>query len=138
MKLHTMAAVTLALMGLGASLTTWAQPAPMASAPAASVPGAGLGMGPGKGAGMGPGKGTGMGPGARHGGMYGSKYTPGWSMMTDAERAEHRTRMQSFTHKADCQAYVTEHHAQMAERMKQQGAQPLAQPRRDPCANLKP
>lgn len=134
MKSHTMVVAALALMGLGVSFATSAQPGPMASAPGASAPGAGAGMGMG----MGPGKGAGMGPGARRGGMYGPKYTPGWSMMTEAERAEHRTRMQSFTHKADCQAYVAEHHAQMAERIKQQGGQPLAQPRRDPCANLKP
>lgn len=132
MKSHTMVVAAVALMGLGVSFATSAQPGPMASAPGASAPGAGMGMG------MGPGKGAGMGPGARGGGMYGPKYTPGWSMMTEAERAEHRTRMQSFTHKADCQAYVAEHHAQMAERIKQQGGQPLAQPRRDPCANLKP
>lgn len=131
MKSHTMVVAALALVGLGVSFATSAQPGPMASAPGASAPGPGMGMGPGKGAGMGPGA-------ARRGGMYGPKYTPGWSMMTDAERTEHRAKMQSFTHKADCQAYVAEHHAQMAERMKQQGGQPLAQPRRDPCANLKP
>lgn len=130
MKSHTMVVAALALMGLGVSFAACAQPGPMASAPGASAPGPGMGMGPGKGAGM--------GPGPRGGGMYGPKSTPGWSMMTEAERAEHRTRMLSFTHKADCQAYVAEHHAQMAERMKQQGGQPLAQPRRDPCANLKP
>ncbi|MCO5975592.1 hypothetical protein [Ideonella oryzae] len=132
MKSHTLVVAALALMGLGVSLTAGAQPAPMASAPGASAPGMGTGMG------MGPGKGARMGPGAQRGGMYGPKYTPGWSVMTDAERAEHRTRMQSFTNRADCQAYVTEHHAQMAERMKQQGGQPMPQPRRDPCATLKP
>ena len=130
MTSHKMIVAALALVGLGVSFANSAQPGPMASAPGASAPGPGMGMGPGKGAGM--------GPGARRGGMYGPKYTPGWSMMTEAERTEHRTKMQSFTHKADCQAYVAEHHAQMAERMKQQGGQPLAQPRRDPCANLKP
>ena len=130
MTSHKMIVAALALVGLGVSFATSAQPGPMASAPGASSPGPGMGMGPGKGAGM--------GPGARRGGMYGPKYTPGWSMMTETERTEHRTKMQSFTHKADCQAYVAEHHAQMAERMKQQGGQPLAQPRRDPCANLKP
>jgi len=132
MTSHIVAVAALALAGLGTTFTAGAQPGPMASAPGASAPGAGMGMG------MGPGKGAGMGPGARGGGMYGPKYTPGWSMMTDAERTEHRTKMQSFTHKADCQAYVAEHHAQMAERMKQQGGQPMPQPRRDPCAKLKP
>lgn len=124
MTSHKMVVAALALVGLGVSFATSAQPGPMASAPGASAPG--------------PGKGAGMGPGARRGGMYGPKYTPGWSMMTEAERTEHRAKMQSFTHKADCQAYVAEHHAQMAERMKQQGGQPMPQPRRDPCANLKP
>jgi hypothetical protein len=56
-------------------------------------------MGPG---GTGPG---GTGPGA-HGprGRAGTDFTPGWAMMTPAERQAHQERMRSMTSAADCNA----------------------------------
>lgn len=124
MKRNIVGAVALACLGLAAAERAQGQPGPMASGAAASMPGTGMGGG--------------MGPGMhRGGGRVGAPYTPGWSLMTDAERTEHRSHMQSFTHKADCEAYMTEHRAKMAERMKEKG-QTMHAPRRDPCAGLKP
>jgi len=99
----------------------------------------GAGMGPGPGAsapgmGMGPGMGGGRGPGAR----AGADYTPGWAMMTTAERTEHMNRMGSMKTVDECKAYVQKHHEEMASRAKEKGAKVVAQPRRDPCAGLKP
>ena len=95
-------------------------------------PGAGMGGGPGmQGAG-----GAGMkgGGGAR----WGTDFTPGWSLMTPAERTEHQTRMRSMKTSEECRAYVAQTHEQMAERAKANGGKPLSAPRRDPCAGLKP
>ena len=99
----------------------------------------GAGMGPGPGAsapgmGMGPGMGGGRGPGAR----AGAADTPGWAMMTPAERSEHMTHMRAMQTLGECKAYVQKHHDEMAARAKERGAKVLAQPRRDPCAGLKP
>ncbi len=100
-------------------------------------PGMGMGMGMGPGAsapGMGMGMGGGRGPGAR----AGADVTPGWALMTAAERSEHMTRMGAMTTQEQCTAYVLKHHEDMAARAKDQGAKLPAQPRRDPCAGLKP
>jgi hypothetical protein len=105
--------------------------------------------GPGRGAGAGPGPGSnasapGAGPGAgmrggrAMGGRSGADFTPGWSMMTPAERGEHQARMRSMKTYEQCKAYQTQHHEQMAARAKERGGKPLAQPRRDACAALKP
>ena len=101
-------------------------PAAPASAPAA-------GMGPGMGPGMGGGMGQGRGPGA---GRWGQGVTPGWALMTPEERAAHQTKMRSMTTRADCRAYVEQHHADMAARAKERGVAVPAMPRRDPCAGL--
>lgn len=104
---------------------------PNASAPG---PGAGPGTGPGMmGRGPGSGPGAGGGPGAR----WGSDYTPGWSMMTSQERQEHQARMRSMNSYEECNAYMTQHREQMAQRAQERGGKPLPQPRRDPCAGLK-
>lgn len=101
----------------------------------------GAGMGPGPGAsapgnGMGPGMGMGggRGPGAR----AGADYTPGWTMMTPAERTDHMSRMRSMKTLEECKAYVQTHHEEMASRAKEKGTKIPAQPRRDPCAGLTP
>lgn len=75
-----------------------------------------------------------MGPATR----WGRNQTPGWAMMTDAERREHAQRMRGFTSYDECKAYVDQHHDQMAARAKERGQSMPAQPRRDPCAGLKP
>ncbi len=112
---------------------SWAQ----GGAGAGAAPGAsasGMGMGMGMGTGTGPGMRGGRGPGAR----AGADYTPGWSMMTPAERSEHLARMRSMKTLDECKDYVQRHHEEMAARAKQKDGKVLAQPRRDPCARLKP
>lgn len=75
-----------------------------------------------------------MGPATR----WGRSQTPGWSMMTEAERQEHAARMRGFKNHDECKAYVDQHREQMAARAKQRGQSVPAQPRRDPCGGLKP
>jgi hypothetical protein len=62
--------------------------------------------------------------------------TPGWSMMTPAERAEHHRTMMSMTDKAQCRAYMDQHHAQMVDRAKERGRTAPGLPRHDPCTRL--
>ncbi len=109
--------------------------------------GPGGGAGPGAGArmqGAGPAAsapGMGAGPGQRAGrqgaARWGSDYTPGWSLMTQTERNEHRDRLRSMTSYPECQAYVAQHHEQMAARANERN-QSVPKPRRDACAALKP
>lgn len=123
----------------------WAATAAFAASAAVAQP-AGGGTGPGAGAGpmMGAGPsasapGMGIGPGRGRGAArWGSDYTPGWALMTQKERAEHREHMRSMKTYEECKAYQEEHHAQMAARAKERGGQALPQPRRDACAALKP
>lgn len=116
------------------------------AATAALALGAGITMAqPGPGYGRGPGMGPGPAGSAPNGmpmrgGMgprWGSDFTPGWSLMTEQERAEHQTRMRAMTNHDECTAYMAQHHEQMVARAKEKGATIPAQPRRDPCAGLK-
>lgn len=96
--------------------------------------GPGPGAGPGFGAASAPGRGPGMmGPGGR----WGADVTPGWAMMTQQERNEHREKMRAMKTYDECKAYQQQHHEQMAARAKERGATQPAQPRRDPCLGLK-
>lgn len=79
------------------------------------------------------GPGSGRGPGAR----WGAGVTPGWSLMTDAERTEHRAAMQGMKSYEDCVAYRDKHREQIAARAKEKGVAVPAAPRRDICASLK-
>lgn len=97
---------------------------PMGAGPAASAPGMGMGMG------MGPG-------GGRGAARWGSDYTPGWTLMSQQERNEHRDRMRSMKTYEECKSYQDQHHEQMAARAKERGGKALAQPRRDACGSLK-
>lgn len=45
----------------------------------------------------------------------------GWELMTEQERAEHRTKMQSLKTKEERERYRIEHHKKMQERARQQG-----------------
>jgi hypothetical protein len=47
--------------------------------------------------------------------------TPGWSMMSAEERKEHKNKMAAFTDYKECEAYMVEHHKQMAQRAKEKG-----------------
>lgn len=117
---------------------------PLAVAAAQHGGGRGPGSGPGAGAGpMGAGPvasapGMGMGPGGGHGAArWGSEYTPGWALMTEQERNEHRERMRSMKTYEECKAYQEQHHEQMAARAKERGGKALTQPRRDACSGLR-
>lgn len=103
-----------------------------ASAPAAPASRPGMGMGPGMG-GMG-GTGPGMGAGMR-GMRGGSDDTPGWGLMSRAERQEHRNQMRSMKTETECRDYLAKHHTQMAARASEKGI-PLRGPQRDACAGL--
>ena len=126
-NLRTMVLASLMAVSMGAAM---AQPGsgkgpgagagPMGAGPAASAPGMGMGPGGGRGA-------------AR----YGSDYTPGWTLMSEQERNEHRDRMRSMKTYEECKSYQDQHHEQMAARAKERGGKALAQPRRDACGSLK-
>lgn len=126
---HRRSIVLTALVGLSVGVA-FAQPAggkgpgpgPMGPGPAASAPG----MGPG------------MGPGGRGAARWGADNTPGWALMTPQERDEHRERMRSMKTYEECKAYQEQHHERMADRAKERGGKPPAQPRRDACSGLKP
>ena len=107
------AAVAMALMGVAVT-AAWGQ----ASAP-------------------GPGMGPGMGMGPMHGWRMNRDNTPGWSLMTRAERQQHHDRMAGMKDHAECSAYMEQHHAAMVERAKARGVAMPARPRMDACAPLK-
>lgn len=75
--------------------------------------------------------------GMGRGGHWGRSYTPGWAMMTQQERDEHRERMRSMQSYDECKAYRQQHHEKMVERAKERGAKPPLEPRRDACGGLK-
>ncbi len=76
----------------------------------------------------------GMGPGAR----WGQGYTFGWSMMSEAERQQHRDRLATLQTYDECRRTMDQHHDEMVARAKERGIAMPAQPRRDACAGLKP
>lgn len=81
----------------------------------------------------------GMGPGGGRGPHWGANYTHGWAMMSPKERDEHRARMQGAKTYDECKALQQQHRDQMVARARERSASaPLAQPRRDACAGLKP
>lgn len=113
--------------GLSLSMgVAWAQAGGAGPAPQASAPGAG-----------GPRMGMGPGGGMRGGPRWGSDYTPGWAMMTPAEREAHREQMRATKTYEECQALRDRHREQMLARAKERGINPPAQPRRDGCVGLK-
>jgi hypothetical protein len=128
-NLRTMVLASLMAVSMGAAM---AQPGsgkgpgagagPMGAGPAASAPGMGMGMGPGSGRGA-----------AR----YGSDYTPGWTLMSQQERNDHRDRMRLMKSYEECKSYQDQHHEQMVARAKERGGKALAMPRRDACGSLK-
>jgi len=132
-----------------------------AAAAALAAPGGGYGPGHGGGPGYGMGygggygpcatgaaaggatgecpRGPGYGPGGGYGRMgRGMGYGPGGAgtLMTDEERATHRERMHSFTTLQECNAYWTEHRAQMAARAQERGLEPGPGPRFNPCERM--
>lgn len=67
---------------------------------------------------------------------FGPGNTPGWSLMTPQERADHRSKMMGFTNYEDCASYLAEHHAMMLERARKQGVKLPEQPRLGFCQRL--
>jgi len=62
--------------------------------------------------------------------------TPGWQLMTPAERTEHQSKLSSFTDYNACKEYVDQHHKLMEERSKEKGV-PLRAFKRNPCDMMK-
>jgi len=83
---------------------------------------------------MGPGMGAGMGPG---GGWHVNQgNTPGYALMTPAERNAHQAKMQSLKTYQECKAYIDEHHRTMEARAKEKGTKLMVM-RADPCGDMK-
>lgn len=78
------------------------------------------------------------GPGRGTGPRWGQEVTPGWMMMSPAEREQHREKILSLTTYEECRAYMDQHHQQMVERARSQGRSMPAQRLRDGCAGLPP
>lgn len=65
--------------------------------------------------------GPGPGPGPRGGPRFGADVTPGWALMTPAERQAHQEKMRGMKDSAECQAYMAEHHKLMQQRAQEKG-----------------
>lgn len=80
----------------------------------------------------------GPGPGPRQGQgfRFNQDNTPGWSFMTQEERASHRDKMMSLKTYDECKAYLDEHHALMEQRAKEKG-KTLPSPRNNACDRMK-
>jgi hypothetical protein len=118
-------------LSLLAAFTIGAACAAASAQEPASGPGTGYGPGPGPGPGM-------MQGGGMHGWQANSDNTPGWGMMSSAERDEHHRKMMGMSNPAECKAYMDKHRAAMGERARQRGGAgpgPVA-PQHDPCARL--
>ncbi|MBT9505591.1 MAG: hypothetical protein IV109_03265 [Rhodoferax sp.] len=76
--------------------------------------------------------------GRRSAAWWGKDVTPGWAMMSWAERNEHRKKMRAMKSYEECKSYLDQHHELMAARAKDKGNASLMQPRRDACERLKP
>lgn len=58
--------------------------------------------------------------------------TPGWQLMTPAERIEHQNKLRSFKDFDSCKEYADSHHKLMEERAKEKGIA-LRAVKRNPC-----
>jgi hypothetical protein len=74
-------------------------------------------------------------PGPRAG--MGRDFTPGWTMMTRAERDAHRRQMLNARSAEECRRILDEHFKQMTERANARGVA-MPGPRRDACASFRP
>jgi hypothetical protein len=81
-----------------------------------------------------PGYGAGRGPGMMHG-RWGRSFTPGWSMMSQQERDEHRRQMQEARTPEQCRAVRDEHRKLMEKRAGERGLGTMRGPRRDACGD---
>lgn len=110
--------------------TALAQPSP-GTGPDATAPGP-------RGAASAPAAQRGKAMGRKSAAWWGADVTPGWAMMSWAERNEHRKKMRTMKSYDECKSYLDQHHEQMAMRAKEKEKYPLMQPRRDACERLKP
>lgn len=62
--------------------------------------------------------------------------TPGWTLMTPAERTEFQTKMRAAKTYDECKAIQAEHHAVMEARAKEKGVT-LPAPRNNACEQMK-
>ncbi|UXY15459.1 hypothetical protein N8I74_00135 [Chitiniphilus purpureus] len=70
--------------------------------------------------------------------MAGPGNTVGWQLMTPEEQRTHRDRMRSLQTYDECNTYVAEHRALMAQRAKARGvALPQRHYRNSPCDRMK-
>ena len=117
------------------ALTLGFAAATIATSLAFAGPGGGPGYGPGCADGTAAtcqgGKGPGMG---MHGGQ-GRGQGAGLELMTPEERAAHRAQMKSLTTVEQCNAYLADHRAEMAERAKAKGVT-LPEPRGNACERM--
>jgi hypothetical protein len=110
----------------------------LALAQAGGGQGAGPGPGAGPSTGMGMGNGMGRGMQAHRGMQFDDDNTPGWALMSEAEREAHRAAVTAFSDYDQCRTYVQRHHAEMMERARERGQTLAETPRRDACEALKP
>lgn len=61
--------------------------------------------------------------------------TPGWSMMSRAERDAHHEKMRSFKTVEECKTYMEEHHKTMEDRAKARG-RGMRGPRVNACEDM--
>lgn len=78
------------------------------------------------------------GPGPRQGQgfRFDQGNTPGWTLMTQEERASHRQKMMAAKTYDECKAYQDEHHTLMEQRAKEKG-KTLPAPRNNACDRMK-
>ncbi|WP_332813566.1 hypothetical protein [Ramlibacter sp.] len=75
----------------------------------------------------------------RHAGGPGTgpDHTPGWGMMSQAERDEHHRRMQAARTPEECRQAMDDHRRRMQERARERGMR-MPEPRQDACAAMRP
>ena len=84
---------------------------------------------------MGPG-GGGMGPGGGGGMRFSQSNTPGWTLMTQQERADHMAKMRATKTFEECTQLQDAQHQLMQERAKEKGVT-LNVPRQNGCNMMK-
>lgn len=124
----SVAAMTLVIAG-------WAQAQSSATGSAGTSPGAGAAAAPGPGAKPTDRPAPGQPPAKAP--KLSEANTPGWSMMSTQERAEHHAAMGATKTYDECHALAMKHHEHMKEKAQAQGKSVRAKPRRDPCDFLK-
>jgi hypothetical protein len=75
--------------------------------------------------------------GRQHGhARWGANYTPGWMLMTPAERTDFAAKMRGANTYDECQTLMVEHHREIETRAKAANQQLPPMPRRNACAGF--